>query len=267
MRLIPFYCALLILTPGTAAASRDMQTLTGKHLKVSFFSEPNTAHRILFEAEDAISSVSDHLSLQAPIQPLHVLLFPSLRKMRSYLSAHCPAQKSSAAACFEKGNGFEITLALKGNKDEILKHLRHEVTHYVLASNFYDMPPWIDEGLAEYFEPGKPFGLSNRKHCRNLRQVAGKKKKSVLERLVIIPAGTALDGKQYALSWGLVIFLMEDERFGLDCILCYLRNVRSGQEARQHFSECFGMKPSDLEESWRQNLLTDYCKKKGVRYE
>ena len=40
--------------------------------------------------------------------------------------------------------------------------LRHEATHALLRGRFGDVPLWLDEGLAEYFEAG-PSDFADRK--------------------------------------------------------------------------------------------------------
>src|SRR5206468_12862509 len=50
-----------------------------------------------------------------------------------------------------------VTLAARAGKSDPLGTVVHEYVHLVLASNFSDVkvPPWLAEGLAEYFETAR----------------------------------------------------------------------------------------------------------------
>ena len=66
----------------------------------------------------------------------------------------------AAAACYEAPEGIlVVALSRCRRRDETVRLLRHELSHYVIASCFVEIPPWIDEGLAQFFETGPPYGL------------------------------------------------------------------------------------------------------------
>src|SRR5947209_8380306 len=61
------------------------------------------------------------------------------------------------------GGGDELPV-YTFNGDHIRQDLRHELTHALLHSVLKDVPLWLDEGLAEFFElPPDVDGL-NRQH-------------------------------------------------------------------------------------------------------
>src|SRR5438445_5221604 len=54
--------------------------------------------------------------------------------------------------------------------DRIQQDLRHELTHALLHSVLKDVPLWLDEGLAEFFEvPASTDGV-NSQHLEQLRR-------------------------------------------------------------------------------------------------
>src|SRR5262249_19533754 len=56
-----------------------------------------------------------------------------------------------------------------GTGDRIQQDLRHELTHALLHSVLKDVPLWLDEGLAEYFEIPPGRNAVNLEHIRQLR--------------------------------------------------------------------------------------------------
>jgi hypothetical protein len=218
--------------------------------------EPD-AQRLLQEADLALSSISRFLNLPIPqsaipnSHSLQVLAFRSPWGMRAYLAEHCPRLAGRAAACFEGPAGYTITVSGRSGRDETSHLLRHELTHYLLASNFDDFPPWVDEGLAQFFEPGEPFGRVNPLVLKDLQAAVRRPGSGVLEELVALPPGRALSRRQYALAWGLVFYLAGEPRLGRPAILGYLKTVRSDRPAADCFREAFRLRPGDLEPAWR----------------
>ena len=202
------------------------------------------------EADSSIESISRHMNLTVPPKMLTIREFRSSWNMRSHLSKHCPRYKNSPAACFETPDGFTVALVRHKKEEKVLRNLRHELTHYILASHFYNLPPWVDEGLAQYFEAGEPFGQPNDKLLAIIMKGSPKKTGDILEKLVVIPAGRKLTRKEYAYSWGLACFLIGDARFGLEKISRYLHGVHAGAASRKYFYESFGITPHDIGQSW-----------------
>ena len=52
--------------------------------------------------------------------------------------------------------------------DNVGDDLRHEVTHGYLHSTLQEIPLWLDEGIAEYFEVPRGDGGVNRAHVELL---------------------------------------------------------------------------------------------------
>ncbi len=198
------------------------------------------AHRILRETEEHIARVARFLKQAPPDQPLRVNVLAGRWSLRSYLAAHCPAQRGAGAACWQEGAGFQIAIRQRGD-DLMLRFLRHELTHYVLACHFYDLPPWIDEGLAQYFAPGDAAGAVPAGKRSQIKRLPRSEQAEALEQLIVIPASERLSRRQYALAWALATLLVETDPAGLHG---YLRAVKSGDTSRNTFGRCLGDSPA-----------------------
>lgn len=183
-------------------------------------------------------AIVDRLDLQFPATGLEIFLFDTHWEMRRYLWQHCPEQSSKAAACFARSGGYVVTVVKSSRSGKTERMLHHELTHFLLASQYRDLPRWVDEGLAQCMEvdPSQPHA-DKRKEFR--KQRISHTKQAVIE-LISLPAQKPLDKKQYLLSWALVSFLMQEKRFGLSSIKEYLAHVEAGGQERSYFESAFG---------------------------
>jgi len=187
--------------------------------------------------------VTRFLKRTPPVATLRVNVFASRWSLRSYLAAHCPAERGAGAACWQEGGGFQIALR-RYDEELTLRFLRHELTHYVLACHFYDLPPWVDEGLAQYFAPGAEAGAVPPGKRAQVERLPQSEQAEALGQLVVIPAGERLSRRQYALAWALAALLVETSPAGMRQ---YLRVVESGETSRETFRRCLGISPTALD--------------------
>lgn len=100
--------------------------------------------------------------------------------------------------------------------------LRHEAAHALLRGRFGDIPLWLDEGLAEYFEvgPGDPHD----REARLARLAADVKSgwKPGLRRLEGLKEVHEMDPRDYRESWAWVDLLLSDPGRGSPILVDYL---------------------------------------------
>lgn len=201
------------------------------------------------EADLTIRRVTECLGLTNSSARGTVRVFGSRRALREYLAKECPRRANSPAACFETEDGYVIALCEQG-EEETLGLLRHETTHYVLAGHFYDLPPWADEGLAQYFEIGPPTGRPDPVRLKLLVSDLDHAPPGMLRRLVSLRVGARLTRREYAQAWGLVSFLMSRPR-GAAETRRYLQQVRAEGDAQEQFRDAFGCIPDQIEADFR----------------
>lgn len=204
------------------------------------------------EAEKIVADIAGALSVPVPTASLDVYLFPNGLGMMNYLAVKCPKQAMSAAACFATEEGFTVTVVDRGTRSKTMEHLRHELTHYVLASNYVDFPPWIDEGLAQHFQredPAAPIGDKVRRYLAGrVRRMGGRD----TEKIIAVPYGGSLSMGQYSRSRAMVHFLMSSDEYGSAEVNCYLRETINDDRPIDHFRVCFDASPDEFVRNMRR---------------
>lgn len=89
-------------------------------------------------------------------QPLYILAFRNTKEFRSV----CPlwnGKPEELAGYFQQGNGVTY-IAVDLSTENKWEVVFHEYGHFLLNSNSMQMPPWFDEGFAQFFETVKIEG-------------------------------------------------------------------------------------------------------------
>jgi len=237
------------------ANSFPRATVQGAHVALHSDLSDVEAAEIAKTADRTVEDVAAALGLTPPDIRAAVYLFDWRCALRSFLERECPERAYAAGACFQTQTGFVVAVSRRWRRRDTLVLLRHELAHFVIASHFHDVPPWIDEGLAVYFEAGPPFGEVRRNYLKTVTSLLRRRPGNVLAGLVSIPAGKRMSRDEYAAAWGLVHYLMNRRADGASLIRRYLAVVRSGADAAAQFAEVFGVSPSEIEPDWRKEMM------------
>ena len=120
--------------------------------------------------------------------------------------------------------GPEELLVFTYWSDRLRQDLRHELTHAQLHSILKDVPLWLDEGLAEYFElPSEWKGL-NRAHVRALCQTEVRPSLTRLEQLSQVQQ---MCPAEYREAWAWVHLMLRGNAEAKEVLLAYLRQLRT----------------------------------------
>ena len=160
-----------------------------------------------------------------------------------HLDTVCPQWRWRRAACCEIEGGYMI--GVSGTRDSPLpgSDLRHELTHYLLASHFSDVAPWIDEGLAGVLEreiPGE--GLED--HTEGVHRILKEAVSQDLKSLLSVLPGRKLSHEQYRLAWAWTYALLTGIPEGKSRVIEYLTRTHSGLDQEKLFASVWG---ADLE--------------------
>ena len=113
--------------------------------------------------------------------------------------------------------------------DRIQQDLRHELTHALLHSVIRDVPLWLDEGLAEYFElPPDRQGV-NPTHVETLRRDFGLSFKPDLDRLEKLTYVNDMKSPEYREAWLWVHLMLHSKPEAKTALLTYLQDLRSNR--------------------------------------
>ena len=138
--------------------------------------------------------------------------YPELPKRRAFFVAH-PGTPG----------GPRELLVFTFWGDHLRQDLRHELTHALLNSVLKDVPLWLDEGLAEYYElPPERDGV-NGLHVDAFRRGEFIPNLASLERLDQVPQ---MGRAQYQEAWAWVHLMLRDSPAGRQVLLGHLQQLR-----------------------------------------
>ncbi|MDR3639233.1 MAG: DUF1570 domain-containing protein [Isosphaeraceae bacterium] len=111
--------------------------------------------------------------------------------------------------------------------ERLEEDLRHEATHALLHVAVGDLPLWLDEGLAEYFEsPDNRRGL-NAEHMSRLPQDVALGWKPDLAKLESLTNVREMTTRDYRESWAWVHFLLNSAPTNKALLLSTLADLRT----------------------------------------
>jgi Protein of unknown function (DUF1570) len=111
--------------------------------------------------------------------------------------------------------------------DRIREDLRHELTHALLHSVLKDVPLWLDEGLAEYYEVPPDWDGINYHHLDQIQPVAHSTFVPDLTRLEQLSQVQQMAPAEYRESWAWVHLLLRDKAEAKKVLLTYLQQLRT----------------------------------------
>jgi Protein of unknown function (DUF1570) len=111
--------------------------------------------------------------------------------------------------------------------DRVQQDLRHELTHALLHCVLRDVPLWLDEGLAEYFEVPPGWNGVNQQHVEQLRA----KPQFNLERLEQLTDVQQMTPAEYREAWAWTHLMLRSTRDAKQTLLAYVQELRTNGRA------------------------------------
>ena len=217
-------CGCHTLSRPSPVALPTRRALENEHLLVRSDVKLPKDHRLLRELDSLRDTIADTLNLPVQKKPVTIYLFSDEVRYAQYLQARYPLLPPRRA--YFVGTSKELAVyTFWGEK--IQEDLRHEYTHGVLHASLQDVPLWLDEGLAEYFEvAGRPAGL-NREYATRLASDFARGWRPNLERLESLEAVNDMQKADYQEAWAWIHFLLHHSDDSRDVLLGYLRELQS----------------------------------------
>jgi hypothetical protein len=195
-------CTLLRRPPEVPETfRRDVDQL----VVLSNFSLPQQ-HRLFEDLRTQRGLIASTLNLNLSTEPVYVYLFSSANDFKLHALAHFP-QIADRRAFFVESDTRLAVYAYWG--DRVAEDLRHEVAHGYLHSTVRNLPLWLDEGLAEFFEVPVGHGGFNRPHVELLTKMRSEGWQPSLRTLEQLTDGSTMSQLEYAESWAWVHWLMQ----------------------------------------------------------
>ena len=229
-------CVPLATTRLTLPAG---QTVVRDQLVIHSDFRLTASHRLLEELAARRIDLKNRLGVPVSEEPIHVYLFEDANRFEAFVRLYYPEFPPRRAYFLETDTRLQV-YAHWG--DRVAEDLRHEVTHGYLHSVVPNLPLWLDEGLAEYFEVPRGSRGLNRQHLAELvgRLQLGQWEPD-LKRLEAFDRPFDMTQDDYAEAWAWAHFLLEsspDHGRVLHEYLLALRRHGSAEPISERLSRC-----------------------------
>jgi len=184
---------------------------------------------LFHELDDLRAQVYKELQLPVSDLPIHVYIFEDRVHYEQFMAARhpdLPKRRAFFLAQAHKVGGPEDLMVYTYWGDKIREDLRHELTHALLHSVLKDVPLWLDEGLAEYYEVPPEVHGTNYAHLNQLRQ-QGAAFRPDLNRLEQLSKVEQMTPAEYREAWAWVHLMLRDSAEAKAPLLAYLQKLRT----------------------------------------
>ena len=163
---------------------------------------------------------------------VQVYLFESQERYEQFMHAvypTLPPRRAFFIAQQRAMGGADDLLVYTRWGDRIQQDLRHELTHALLHGVIRDVPLWLDEGLAEYFELRPECHGVNAAHVEILRRDQGVSFRPDLDRLERMKDVNEMKGPEYREAWLWVHLMLHSKTEVKTVLLAYLQELRNNR--------------------------------------
>jgi hypothetical protein len=185
----------------------------------------------LFEELAALrDAVFKELQLPPSNTIIQVYLFEDRARYERFMRSRypeLPKRRAFFVAQPRSIGGVEDLLVYTFWGDRVRLDLRHELTHALLHSVLKEVPLWLDEGLAEFYEVPPEWHGVHYPHLEHVRVVAQEPLKPDLARLEQLTQVQQMTPAEYREAWAWVHLLLRGKPEGKTLLLDYLKQLRS----------------------------------------
>lgn len=170
--------------------------------------------------------VYTELQLPASNTIVQVFLFEDKERYEHFMQLKhpdLPKRRAFFVAQPRRIGGGEDLLVYTYWGDRIQQDLRHELTHALLHCVLKDVPLWLDEGLAEYFEVPTSWNGVNVQHVQQLRASG----KFNLDRLEQLSDVQQMNPAEYREAWGWTHLMLRGSPAARQVLVTYLQELRT----------------------------------------
>lgn len=229
-------CGCAGLSPRVALPSNDQ--FEREQLRIfSDFRLPRR-HRLLDELTARRRDIAERLLLPVSDEPINIYLFDNEKRFQKYLKQNFPLFPQRRAFFVKSDTNLRV-FAHWG--EHVGDDLRHEVTHGYLHSVIPNLPLWLDEGLAEYFELPRGSNGLHHQHIYHLTEMARQQNwQPSLTRLESLTNAAEMSQLEYAESWLWVHYMLESDmetRKALQDQLARFRMTGDAEPLSHHLAE------------------------------
>jgi hypothetical protein len=156
--------------------------------------------------------------------PIEVYILEDRPAFEHFLQFYYPGLPHRRAFFLAQGDRRVVYTCMG---DRLTEDLRHEATHALLHAHVAELPLWLDEGLAEYFEVPEAEHGRNAEHLARLPQDLADHWKPDLKRLEAMNDVRSMTPRDYREAWAWVHYLLDGPKSGRAALLGYLADLRT----------------------------------------
>lgn len=181
-------------------------------------------HALIRDLEKLKEDIATTLDLPPQQNQVIVYLFSDEDSYRDYIKEAFPGLPDRRA--YFVGTAHDLAVYTYWG-DRIQEDLRHEYTHGILHASLKNVPLWLDEGLAEYFEvvTDDPERL-NEQYVRRLTEMQESGWKPEMERLERIEKFSDMRLPEYQESWAWVHYMLHTTPPAREALLSYVADLK-----------------------------------------
>lgn len=180
-----------------------------------------------------LASLRDQVYKELRLTPssniIQVYLFADREKYEKFMEAKypdLPRRRAFFVAQPRRLGNAEDLLVYTYWGDRIQQDLRHELTHALLHSVLKDVPLWLDEGLAEFFEVPATMNGLNQQHLEQLRRGSPAPRFS-LDRLEQLSEVQQMTSVEYREAWAWVSLMLRGTPQARKVLIDYIHELRT----------------------------------------
>ncbi len=228
-----------------------------------FFSNAGTGatKRVAEDLEElraALAQLTD-FELQSPV-PTFIYVFKSDRSFTPYKILYNDEPGAMSGFFVDRENANYI--AIDAGSRDASAIVFHEYVHYVLANNFWWLPVWLSEGLAEFYQTFEVvndtvyLGLPIDGHLATLRGSTLVPLPELLAAHHESPLYNEKDrkGDFYAQCWALTHYLVLGDPERRQQLGRFIAAIESGMPAETAFADAFGSEFEPIERAVRKHF-------------
>lgn len=264
-----------MLAPAPAPAA-DTYTFNSRHYAVTTDVDRALAKEIAAHMDAVYAEYAGRLSgfrrnVRAGVRenqrmPLYVL--GTYEDYQAYLAEMGVNGANTAGVFFRTPKGSGLATWVKGQSRQRMYHvLQHEGFHQFADAKISSLlPPWVNEGLAEYFGDAVmvkgrlQIGRADGRRLRKVQQAIRDRAYVNFRELLMmdgrdwvgrVNAGDRQSGMMYDMAWSVVHFLVHGGRGRYRPALEeYLEIMNRGSDAKVAFDQVFGKNVDAFEAAW-----------------
>ena len=260
-----FFVAFFVFAPSAVLAKDEWIQVRSKNFFLVGNASEKEIRKVATRLEqfrETFRLVFSQVNLTSSV-PTNVVVFKSASSYKPFKPKRADGKADTGVAgYFQSGEDVNyITLSTEGTEADTFGTIFHEYVHFIIDTNFgkSDVPPWFNEGLAEYYQT---FAIEEDQRVKLGAIQNGHLQ--LLQQTKLIPLSTlfSIDNRSlhqngnhsrsifYAQAWALIHYLVQSGK--TEGLSKFLINSIADKPAEQAFQEAFGIGYAQMEKELRK---------------